>query len=226
MAFWQYACMLTKIDPLFHSESDFYQSLFGRLYQIITHGFEKPVDKNTQTKVLEVYAKLVERVEGEFKEHLVLTKGDEFIFQQLLMKHKFFLYPAAQTMESQPTLFKTDIRRPDFHVQVKQNDHIYVEIEPPFYKPFEGAKVTQRLGEALKQVEEWKKILSATTEAVQTTSYVVIIGLLDDLNSDEKQAIEEFNKAQQDLAVVTWDLILQNINHIKRQMTEKLGSNP
>ena len=114
-------------------------------------------------------------------------------------------------------------RRPDFHVQVKQNEHIYVEIEPPFYKPFEGSKQTQRLSEALKQVEEWKKILSTQSDAGQTIRYLIIIGLLDDLNTDERQAIEEFNKAQQDLAVVTWNSILQNINEMKRQMTIRLG---
>jgi hypothetical protein len=214
---------LTRIDPLCHSESDFYSFLFGKLYQIITHGYEKPVDDKTQERVLEVYAKLIERVESEFKEHLVLTKGDEYVFQQLLTKHKFFLYPAAQTIESQPTLLKMVTRRPDFHVQVKQNEHIYVEIEPPFYKPFEGSKQTQRLREALEQVEEWKKILSTQSDAGQTIRYLIIIGLLDDLNTDERQAIEEFNKAQQDLAVVTWNSILQNINEMKRQMTIRLG---
>jgi hypothetical protein len=214
---------LTRIDPLFHSESDFYSFLFGKLYQIITYGYEKPVDDKTQEKVLEVYVTLIEGVEGEFKEHLVLTKCDEYVFQQLLTKHKFFLHPVAQTIESQPTLFKTVTRRPDFHVQVKQNEHIYVEIEPPFYKPFEGSKQTQRLREALKQVKEWKKILSPQSNAGQVIRYLIIIGLLDDLNSDERQAIEEFNKAQTDLAVVTWDSILQNINDMKRQIIRKLG---
>lgn len=214
---------LTRVDPLFHSESDFYSFLFGMFYQIITHGYEKPVDKRTQGKVLEVYAKLIERVENEFREHLVLTKGDEYVFQQLLTKHKFFLHPTAQTIESQPTLFKMVARRPDFHVQVKQNEHVYVEIEPPFCKPFEGAKQTQRLIEALKQVEEWKEILSAQSNAGQIIRYLIIIGLLDDLSTDERQALEEFNKAQKDLAVVTWNMILQNINEMRHQITTRLG---
>jgi hypothetical protein len=215
--------ILARIDPLFHSESDFYSFLFGRLYQIITHGYEKPVDDKTQEKVLEVYAKLIEGVESEIREHLVLTKGDEQVFQQLLTKHKFFLYPTAQTIESQPTLAKMVTRRPDFHVQVKHNEHIYVEIEPPFHKPFEGSKQTQRLSDALKQVEEWRKILSTKSDAGQTIRYLIIIGLLDDLNTDEKQAIEEFNKAQQDVALVTWSSILQNIKGLKNQITTRLG---
>lgn len=215
--------IMTRIDPLFQSESDFYSFLFGKLYQIMTHGYEKPVDSKTQTKVLEVYSKLIERVEREFREHLVLTKGDEYIFQQLLNKHKFFLYPAAQTIENQPILSNKVTRKPDFRVRVSQNERIYVEIEPPFCKPFEGLKQTKRLEGALKQVEEWKNILSTEVDAKQTIRYLIIIGLLDDLNRDEKQAMERFNKVQKDLTVVTWDSVTQTISNMKRQVTNRLG---
>jgi hypothetical protein len=212
--------VLAKIDPLVHSESDFYSFLFGRLYQIMTVGYERPVSREMQTKVAKVCADLIERVKLRFREHLVLTKGDEFVFQQLLTIYKFFLYPKAQIIESQPTLFKKVTRKPDFHVQVNQKEHIYVEIEPPFCKPFDGSRQTQRLSDALKQVEEWKEILSAQSNAGQTIRYLVIIGLRDDLESVERNAMEEFNSAQRDLTVVTWDWILQNINHVRQQMSQ------
>jgi hypothetical protein len=61
---------LNKIDPFIHSESDFYSSLFGRLYEIITRGYEELVDENTKLKVLQVYIKLIERIEEEFKKRV------------------------------------------------------------------------------------------------------------------------------------------------------------
>jgi hypothetical protein len=65
------ANFINRTDPLSNAESDFYSSLFGNLYEIITRGYEEPVDKNTQSKVLEFYKELIKRVEDEFKKHLL-----------------------------------------------------------------------------------------------------------------------------------------------------------
>jgi len=214
---------LDKVDPVLHSDSDFYSSLFGRLYEIITQGYEKPVDDNTRLKVLETYTKLIEGVENEFKKGITTTRADEFDFQRLLVKHKFFLYPRAKIIESQPILRGKVLRKPDFHVQVSKKEHIYVEIEPPFCKPFEGTKQSRRLRGALKQVLDWKKILVQQIAEGETIRYVVIIGFLDDLNNEEKKSLQAFNKTQEDLVVVTWNWILENIKIVKREMKRKLA---
>jgi len=213
---------LKKIDPLLHSESDFYSSLFGRLYKIITRGYEERIDEKTKLKVLKTYINLIESVENEFRKQLASTQADEYVFQQLLTKYKFFMYPGAMLIESQPTLHGRVLRRPDFHIQVSSNEHIYVEIEPPFHKPIEKSKLSSRLKGALNQISEWKKILikEATKENIH---YMVIMGVLDDLNEEERTTLQSFNNAQEDLTVVTWDWILENINKVRHEIVSKLS---
>ena len=217
------ASYLNEIDPFLHAESDFYSSLFGRLYEIITRGYEERVDKNTRSKVLQIYIKLIERVANDFKKQLAITQADEYVFQQLLIKYKFFLHPGAMLIEGQPMLRGRVLRKPDFHVQVSENEHIYVEIEPPFCKPFEETKLSARLKGALKQVSEWKEILIQQVAGRENIRYQIIMGLLDDLNKEEKETLQAFNKAQEDLTLVTWDWVLENIDKIKREMMSKLS---
>lgn len=216
------ASYLNKIDPFLHSESDFYSSLFGSLYEIITRGYEERFDKGTRSKVLQTYIKLIEKVNSEFKKRLVVTRADEYVFQQLLTKYKFFLHPGAMLIESQPTLRGKVSRRPDFHVLVSRNEHIYVEIEPPFCKPFEESKLSNRLEGALRQVSEWKEILIQQVTGEESVRYTIIIGLFDDLSKEEKETLKAFNKTQEDLTIVTWDWVLENIDKIKREMMIKL----
>jgi hypothetical protein len=214
---------LNKVDPFIHSESDFYSSLFGRLYEIITQGYKEPMNENTKLKVLQVYMKLIERIEEEFKKELATTHADEVVFQQLLKRYKFFMCPEAVLIVSQPVLHGKVIKKPDFYIQVGEKEHIYVEIEPPFYKPFEGSTYSSRLKEALKQIAEWKKILIQQAPPGESIHYMIIIGRLDDLNKEEMEALQAFNKAQEDLAVVTWDRILKNVDKIKHEMINKLS---
>jgi hypothetical protein len=217
------ASYLNKVDPVLHSDSDFYSSLFGRLYEIITRGYEEPVDKNTQLRVLKIYTNLIEEVENEVKNSITITRADEYDFQRLLIKHKFFLHPGAMIIENQPMLRGKVLRRPDFHVQVSENEHVYLEIEPPFCKPFNGSKPSRRLKEALKQVSDWKEILVQQVEEGDTIRYMIIIGFLDDLNNEEKRTLQTFNKTQEGLVVATWDWILENIEAIKRRMMSRLA---
>lgn len=56
-------------------------------------------------------------------------------------------------IEGQPTLTEKELRGPDFRIQTYQKS-IYVEIEPPFFKPIEGSKPSSRLKGSLKQVAE------------------------------------------------------------------------
>jgi hypothetical protein len=208
---------INRINPFLHAESDFYSSLFGALYEIITSGYEKFFDKDLRIRVLDFYKNLLEKVEEEFRKELSQTQADEAVFQQLLTRYKFFLYPGALLIESQPHLYgKTLKRRLDFHIQISGKEHIYVEIEPPFYKPFEGLKPSRRLKEALNQVEEWKTILNQP--AIKENRYMIIIGRLIDLNKDEKEMLYAFNKKHKDMVLVTWDIFLENIDKLKREI--------
>lgn len=214
---------LSRVAPILHSESDFYSSLFGRLYEIVTRGYEEIVDEKTQSKVFEIYIKLIERVESEFKQQIAVTQADEYVFQQLLTRYKFFLHPGAMLIESQPTLRGKVSRKPDFHIQVTKNESIYVEIEPPFHTPFQDSKLSGRLRGALEQVSEWKEILNQQATGEERIRYMIMIGRSDDLNRVEKETLQAFNKTQEDLTVVTWNWVLESIYRIKHVVTSKLS---
>ena len=212
---------LTKVNPIIHVESHFYSSLFGSIYQIATHGYTKAIDKDTYSKVFETFTVFVERIFAEFKQTLNTTKNDEQMFQQLLTRYKFFLSPGALSIEGQPVLNGTVSRKPDFCIKNAIGKTIYVEIEPPFCKPFEDSKMSLRLNSALKQISEWREILSGNGSAENIT-YLIIIGLFDDLNTDEKSLLEALNRTQKDLTIVTWDWLLHNISEVKEFVTKKL----
>jgi hypothetical protein len=42
------------------------------------------------------------------------------------------------------------------------------------------------------------------------------------LKKEEQDNLEQFNKAQSDLEVVTWDWILENIKHLKEELKKRL----
>lgn len=213
---------LSRIEPFIDSESDFYSSLFGRLYEIITRGYDEPVDKGIRLKVLKTYTKLIEKVETELKKQFFTTQADELAFQYTMTKYKFFLHPGAALIESQPILRGKVSRKPDYHIQTRESEHIYVEIEPPFCKPFEKSRLTSRLEGALKQISEWKEILNEQVVKGESIRYIIIIGLLDDLDEEEQEILQTFNETLKDLVVVTWDWILDNIDKIKRGIN-KIG---
>jgi hypothetical protein len=214
----------SEIDPIASAESDFYSSLFGRLYEIFTKNYEY-ISKNVRLEVLNFYIELINCVKNEFKKSLVDTQTDEYTFQRLLNKYKFFLHPGAMMIESQPKLSGEVTRKPDFHIQLNENEHYYVEIEPPFYKPFNGVKQSQRLKEALSQVIEWKKILDSQAREGKNTHYLILIGHSTDLTEEEKEALKAFNESHKDLIVKTWDLILSNINGFQQKVQEAICNN-
>jgi len=213
---------IAEIDPLLHCESDFYSFLFGRLYEILTRGYTKPLDRTTQRKVLEFYVELIERVQNGFTEKLAVTEADEYVFQQLLTRYKFFLCPEALMIEAQPLIPGKVLRKPDYCIHATNQKHIYVEIEPPFYKPFRKSIPSPRLKAALKQVAQWKKNLARQSPTKETIQYMIIIGLLDDLTKEEKDALETFSNAKEDLLIVTWNWVVRNIEGLKRQVMVKL----
>lgn len=212
---------LTKVNPIVHVESHFYSSMFGSIYNIATHGYTRRVDEKTHLKVLETFTVFIEKIFLEFKQTLNTTKNDEQLFQQLLTRYKFFLSPGALSIEGQPVLNGKISRKPDFCIKNPDGKIVYVEIEPPFYKPFENLKPSTRLDGALKQISEWREILSRSENA-ESIVYLIIIGLFDDLNTAEKTLLEAFNRNQKDLTVVTWDWLLQNISVVKEFVTKKL----
>jgi hypothetical protein len=213
-----------KIDPVLHADSHFYSSLFGNLYQIITKGYKEKVDKTTRLKVFKTFEQLVGRIYTEVKNELAITKTDEQEFQRLIIRYKFFLSPGALSIKGQPILSGRELRKPVFRIETRSGKIIYIEIEPPFCKPFEGVKVSRRLKGALKQVSDWKDILSQKVSKKEGISYLIIIGLLDDLDEVEKRRLKEINQTQKDLSVVTWDWVLDRINEernmIRRQIQE------
>jgi hypothetical protein len=99
-------------------------------------------------------------------------------------------------------------------------EEIYVEIEPPFYKPFENQRISSRLQGALNQISDWKQINSNMTS--KSIRYIIVIGLNLRLKKEEQDNLEQFNKAQSDLEVVTWDWILENIKHLKEELKKRL----
>ena len=224
--------LLLRIDSLTQADSDFYNSLFSRIYYIITDGYETIikgremlVDKNVILKVVNFYTELIKKVKEEFNETLSLTEADEYIFQKLLEKYNFFLYPSSNSLiESQPRLQGEITRKPDFCIHVGGKQDIYVEIEPPFHKPFRGHSPTYRLKEALNQVSEWQDILER--KGVQKRiSYLIIIGLMRDLTREEREALLRFNKSRKDLTVVTWDYVIENINIVENEVRRLLYRN-
>jgi hypothetical protein len=106
------------------------------------------------------YLKLLARIENEVRVQLLVTQGDEYMFQKLTVRYKFFLLPRAKRIESQPVLSSEITRKPDFLIVDANDEYTYLEIEPPFYKPFIGLKRSSRLNMALAQVDGWKTIIS------------------------------------------------------------------
>ncbi|NJE11995.1 Shedu anti-phage system protein SduA domain-containing protein [Thermococcus sp. LS2] len=213
--------LLREIDPLSHAESDFYFALFSSLYEIITDSYRRIVDEKAKREAFEMYMKLITKIEEEVRSAVHITEADEQVFQNLLTRYKFFLWPGAKRIEKQPTLRGKIVRRPDFYIQTREDKEIYVEIEPPAYKPFIGKRKSSRLKEALKQVSEWKEILGDNKDV----RYMIIIGLLEDLNEEEKRALKAFNEEQDDLIVVTWDYVLENIERVKAEISKQFAGN-
>lgn len=211
------SALLAAIDPLLNAESDFYSSLFGTLHEIIT--LDRIFDPDAEKKALRLYTGLIEGVQTEFKKEIAATKTDEYVFQRLATKYRFFLRPDALLIESQPTLRGEVLRKPDFHIQLGNEEHIYVEIEPPFCKPFEDSKMSKRLEGALDQVGQWKKILNYN----EKIHYLIIIGFLDDLNAQEREMFTKF-KTESDVSIVPWDWILSNIESLRQAAMRKSGS--
>ncbi|ASJ02390.1 hypothetical protein A3L09_03540 [Thermococcus profundus] len=210
---------LKEISPLSHAESDFYFILFNRLYEIITNGYQRIIDKIAKLKALEMYMELIARIEDEIRNTIYTTKADEQVFQDMLTRYKFFLWPGAMMIESQPTLQGELLRRPDFRIQTKEGREIYVEIEPPRYKPFIGTRKSTRLKGALNQISDWRKIIGNNSNVL----YMIIIGLFEELTEEEKRALSSFNESQDNLVVVTWEYILENVEKIKEGINKELA---
>lgn len=112
-----------EIDSFIQSESDFYSSIFNRLWAIINEDHRK-FDNDTKTKVYTYYLKLLEEIENEVRMQLLVTQGDEHIFQKLTARYKFFLLPKAKQIESQPVLSSEIKRKPDFLLTPMMNTFI------------------------------------------------------------------------------------------------------
>lgn len=215
---------LKNIKPIFQAENAFYSFLFGRLYDFLTKGYETPLTPDIRRKVAQTHLNLIKKVEEEFKKELTATEVDEQVFQNLLNKYKFFIHLGAKLIESQPVLKGKIVRKPDFCIILSETEKIYVEIEPAFSKAFQGSALSKRLEDALEQVSDWKKILLSNDSEQDKIRYIIIIGLLSDHTNEEKKHLEQFNKNQKDLVVLTYDYILKNIEKMKDEVQTKLSS--
>ena len=59
-----------------------------------------------------------------------------------------------------------------------------------------------------------KEIFAQKTD-IKKVRYEIINGIFEDMNSEEKQVLDEFNRKQTDLVIKSWDLIPDNITNIK-----------
>jgi hypothetical protein len=212
--------MVDSINPIVYAEEDFYDILLGRLQKIVSTEFRFE-DRNSYIKVIKFYIALIEKIENEVSERIIITESDEQVFQQLLNKYKYFLNPAAKSIKGQ-YIIKGQIitsRKPNFRIDLGVEE-IHVEIEPPFYKPFENERISLRLQGALNQISDWKQTNSNMTS--KSIRYIIVIGLNPRLKKEEQDNLEQFNKAQSDLEVVTWDWILENIKHLKEELKKRL----
>jgi hypothetical protein len=203
-----------SLDPAKEAEYEFYSCLFSKLSEIITQGFSI-FDANLRVKIRAYYVDLLNRIDSEFRQQLTLTSGDEYVFQQILDKYQYFLYPSARTIESQFFLKSTESKRPDYRIVLNENQYIYVEIEPPYYDLFELNKPSRRLQMALEQIQDWRNIISQNEEYGRNPSFLIIIGLNAKLHPGELELLNRFNSAESDLTVVTWDYILENLKSIR-----------
>jgi hypothetical protein len=212
--------MIDSINPIVYAEEDFFDILLGKLQKIVSTEF-RIEDRNTYIKVIKFYIRLIEKIENEVSESIIVTESDEQVFQRLLNKYKYFLNPAAKSIKGQ-YIIKGQIitaKKPDFRIDLGMEE-IYVEIEPPFYKPFENQRISASLQGALNQISDWKQINSNMTS--KSIRYIIVIGLNLRLKKEEQDNLEQFNKAQSDLEVVTWDWILENIKHLKEELKKRL----
>jgi hypothetical protein len=212
--------MVDSMNPIVYAEEDFYDILLGRLQKIVSTEFRFE-DRDSYIKVIKFYIKLIEKIENEVSESIIITESDEQVFQQLLNKYKYFLNPAAKSIQGQ-YIIKGQIitsRKPDFIIDLGVEE-IHVEIEPSFYKPFENERISSRLQVALNKISDWKQTNSNMTS--KSIRYIIVIGLNPRLKKEEQDNLVQFNKAQSDLEVVTWDWILENIKHLKEELKKKL----
>jgi hypothetical protein len=211
--------MIDSINPIMYAEEDFFDILLGKLQKIVSTEFRFE-DRNTYIKVIKFYIRLIEKIENEVSESIIVTESDEHLLQQLLNKYKYFLNPAAKSIKGQYIIKGQTIttRKPDFIIDL-DNEKIYVEIEPPFYKPFENQRISSRLQGALNQISDWKQINSNMTS--KSIRYIIVIGLNLRMKREEQDNLEQFNKAQTDLKVVTWDWLLENIKRVKEELKKE-----
>jgi hypothetical protein len=208
--------LLSDMDPIAIADSDFYSSLFGKLQYILTRGYEV-WDSNIRTRLREFYDEMLDRVEGELKRSFSISKGDEQTFQSTLEKYRFFLYPAATCIESQVQI---NGYKADFRVTVGQSTYIYVEIEPPYCKPFNGRNASGRLRAALQQVNDWRNVLVHNNGCSdKRVKFMVLIGLLEDLDEDEKRSLNQFDASEEQVTVCTYDYII-NVRTLRRLSKE------
>lgn len=212
------ADLLDRGDASAIAEGDFYTSLFSSVQYLVTQGYKK-LGPDTKRKALELYSALLSRVEEQLRNSFRLTGADERTFHQVLEKYRFFICPQATSIESEVTI---DNHRVDFLVRVGSHDIILLEIEPAHSKPFIGCSSSSRLEGALQQVTSWKEGSKKREEFLgKHVSFWILIGLLEDMTEDEKTCLERFNRDTRDVAILTYDHMIQSVQST-RQLLDKL----
>ena len=212
------ADLLDDDDPSVTADSDFYLSLFGSVHYLVTQGHEK-LGPDTKRKVFEVYSEFLSRIEKDLAASFRLTETDERTFHQVLERYRFFICPQAVSIESEVPIGNY---RADFLIRSGIDEITLVEIEPAHSKPFTGRSASVRLQGALGQVANWKEASEKKAEFFgKHVTFWVLIGLLEDMTEDERACLQMFNRDTRDVAILTYDHIVQNVQST-RQLLDKL----
>ena len=212
------ADLLNDSDPSVAADSDFYLSLFGSVHYLVTQGHEK-LSPETKRRVFEVYSRFLSRIEEDLAASFRLTEADERTFHQLLERYRFFICPQAMSIESEVPIGNY---RADFLIRSGIDEITLIEIEPAHLKPFTDHSASVRLQGALGQVANWKDVSEKKVEFFgKHVTFWVLIGLLEDMTEDEKACLERFNRDTRDVAILTYDHMIQNVQST-RQLLDKL----
>ena len=94
----------------------------------------------------------------------------------------------------------------------------------PDYSTRIGHEIRAFLNGKVSYNNETKHILLAANrwekkQDIENYEYLVIIGLADEMNDSEREALIKLNKSQSDIEVATWDYVVENIVRVMNDIS-------
>lgn len=213
--------LVKYIEPLVEAEKDYNYHLLKAFSNLVLARRQRINDAQMRVEIKTFFTGLLSAVESEFEEKITITEAQEPLFQQLLDKYAFLLYPSAQKVTSHPSIIAGNKRQPDYLIQAEEGNYIFTEIEPPGDQPFSNGKQTARLKGALTQVSDWKQIIPQMEEYKSArVTYMIVIGLSSRMNQSDKDMLNQFNSEQTTIIVKTWDELLSAITTMKEKLNK------